>query len=246
MIEQKEYDFLEKLTSMDDKVKISDKIYDKSSKKLIELLIFIGVGDKKRYKDFSSDLRFYLEENIIVFFKIGIVKEIRKEFGKGDDMKPIPDEFYEFLSENEFYDTLFDRFIENIPEFFAELLKGNKKLNENFSLYFKYILNDILATYTLLSTNRRLGNMTSDEMNLIYNVLQIVSENFKRKLYKSGLTKDDNDELASETFTRTMETIDNYYRPIQVVEDDLTELEREQLERELNYEGRVHEILDEL
>ena len=182
MIEQKEYDFLEKITSMDDKVKSFEGLNTKSSTRLMELLIFIGVGDKEKYRDYSSDLRYNLEQDIIVFLKYEILKEIRKEFGKGDDMLPISDEFYDFLSESNFYDVLFDRFIVSIPVFFAELLKGNKKLNDNFSLYFKYILNDILATYTLVSTNGRLGNMSRDETQLVYNVLQVLSEIFKKKL----------------------------------------------------------------
>ena len=238
MIEQKEYDFLEKITSMDDKVKSFEGLNTKSSTRLMELLIFIGVGDKEKYRDYSSDLRYNLEQDIIVFLKYEILKEIRKEFGKGDDMLPISDEFYDFLSESNFYDVLFDRFIVSIPVFFAELLKGNKKLNDNFSLYFKYILNDILATYTLLSTNSRLGGMTSDETNLVYNVLQVLSEIFKKKLYKSGLTDNDEDDFTSggdSLFSRTMSSIDSYYSPIQVSTDDLGVLYEQQ-----------SEILDEL
>lgn len=238
MIAQKEYDFLEKITSMDDKVKSFEGLNAKSSTRLMELLIFIGVGDKEEYTDYSDDLRYHLEEDIIKFLKFEILKEIREEFGKGDDMIPISDEFYDFLSESKFYDVLFDRFIGSIPVFFAELLKGSKKLNDNFSLYFKYILNDILATYTLVSTNGRLGNMSSDETNLIYNVLQVLSENFKKKLYKSGLTRNDEDDLVSgedRLFHRTMGGIDSYYSPIQVSNDDLRVLSEEQ-----------SEILDEL
>ena len=238
MIEQKEYDFLEKITSMDDKVKSFEVLNTKSSKRLLELLILIGVGDKEKYENYSSDLRYYLEEDIITFFKFEILKEIQKEFGKGDDMLPISDEFYDFLSESRFYDALFHRFIDSIPVFFAELLKGNKKLNDNFSLYFKYILNDILATYTLLSTNSRLGGMTRDETQLVYNVLQVLSEIFKKKLYKSGLTDNDEDDLTSggdSIFHRTMGAIDSYYSPIQVSTDDLGVLSEQQIE-----------ILDEL